>query len=259
MCPRPPNTSIDLSFRAIVFSKISRVIGCAGSLLLSSFVLWLYTALLLLWLNRTPVMNAYPCIVLSILAYIESAQAFQHYDGLRPSFHIPSVIVRSPVKISPCPSHVSTNKQRSSIRHLLIILSNQNDDTNDGETSTEEKTDNTPQSPSSSNGRKTLLAQITYAIFNIFSYTIQFLGVLLTLGLILNLFGYGYRFDAGNGGLEINKLEYMRNEIQFEREIVREEKEDFYLKRGVEVDSSGGGFNQRSIVFGNWGKSVLGK
>lgn len=203
-------------------------------------------------------MNAYPCIVLSILAYIESAQAFQHY-GLRPSFHIPSAIVRSPVKILPCPSRVSAKKHHSSIRHLLVVLSNQNDHEKDAQTSTEEKTDNTPQSPSSSNGRKTLLAQITYAIFNIFSYTIQFLGVLLTLGLILNLFGYGYRFDAGNGGLEINKLEYMRNEIQFEREIVREEKEDFYLKRGVEADGSGGGFNRRGIVFGNWGKSVLGK
>ena len=196
-------------------------------------------------------MKAYACIVLlSILACIESVQAFQHYGLPLPL----QLIKKSRPPCVPAKYH-----KRLSIRHPSTILFNQNDDENDDETSTGEEEDiNTPES-SSNNKRQPLVAQITYTIFNIFSYTTQFLGVLFTLGLILNLFGYGYRYDTENGGLEINKLEYMRNEIQFEREILREEKEDFYLKRGADVDDGREELKERGIVFGNWGKSVLGK
>ena len=101
--------------------------------------------------------------------------------------------------------------------------------------------------------KKKKLAQVTGTIFNVFSYTIQFLGALFTFGLVLNLLGYGYRFDLDHG-IEVNKLENIRNEIQFEREIIREEREDYLNGRG-----ENGGFGGEQIVIGNWGKSVLGK
>jgi hypothetical protein len=65
--------------------------------------------------------------------------------------------------------------------------------------------------------------------------------------------GYGYRFDFDHG-LEINRLENIRNEVQFEREIIREEREDYLKER-----SEGKAGNSNKLVIGNWGKSVLGK
>ena len=41
-----------------------------------------------------------------------------------------------------------------------------------------------------------------------------------SLGLVLNLCGFGYTFDLDNG-LEIDRIENMRRELQFRREIVR--------------------------------------
>ena len=58
-----------------------------------------------------------------------------------------------------------------------------------------------------------------------FSYTIQFAGFLVFCGFILNLLGFGYTFDFDEG-LRIDKIENLRNELQFEREIVREEREE---------------------------------
>lgn len=53
-----------------------------------------------------------------------------------------------------------------------------------------------------------------------FSYIIQFLGVLFTLGLVLNIFGYAYSFDFKNG-LEIDTLENRRKQVQFQKELMR--------------------------------------
>lgn len=53
-----------------------------------------------------------------------------------------------------------------------------------------------------------------------FSYIIQFLGVLFTLGLVLNIFGYAYSFDLKNG-LEIDTLENRRKQVQFQKEMMR--------------------------------------
>ncbi|KAL9188993.1 hypothetical protein ACHAXT_011483 [Thalassiosira profunda] len=66
-------------------------------------------------------------------------------------------------------------------------------------------------------------AKVTSALFNLFSYTIQFLGVFFALGLVLNLLGFGYTFSFDKG-LEIDKIQNIRNEVQFEREIEREER-----------------------------------
>ena len=142
--------------------------------------------------------------------------------------------------------------QRSRSR-TTFKLSNKNEENEDKESLQEEDNQfNVTNNKSPELKNKEQLAQITGTIFDIFSYTIQFLGALFTFGLVLNLLGYGYRFDFDHG-LEINKLENIRNEIQFEREIIREERED-YLKANGNV-----GEFKEEIVIGNWGKSVLGK
>jgi hypothetical protein len=125
--------------------------------------------------------------------------------------------------------------------------------------SEQNSTNNTKDKPEPTK-QQVLSRTITSTIFNLFSYTIQFLGAVFTFGLVLNLLGYGYRFDLDHG-IEINKLENIRNEIQFEREIIREEREDYLKSRGggsAGKDGDNGGFKEE-IVFGNWGKSVLGK
>jgi hypothetical protein len=64
------------------------------------------------------------------------------------------------------------------------------------------------------------LIKIFDGISLLFSYCIQFLGVAFSLGLVLYLCGFGYTFDLDNG-LEIDRIENMRRELQFRREIVR--------------------------------------
>eukprot|EP00986_Skeletonema_menzelii_P019448 scaffold28060_cov148-Skeletonema_menzelii.AAC.2 len=61
----------------------------------------------------------------------------------------------------------------------------------------------------------------TFSVFKLFSYCIQFLGTFFFIGLILNFAGYGYTVDLEHG-LVIDRIENIRNEIQFEREIERE-------------------------------------
>ena len=66
-----------------------------------------------------------------------------------------------------------------------------------------------------------LSVKVFDVIFDLVSYVIQFLGVAFSLGLILNICGYGYTFDFEHG-LEIDRMEVIRKELQFKREIVRE-------------------------------------
>ena len=61
----------------------------------------------------------------------------------------------------------------------------------------------------------------TFSVFKLFSYCIQFLGAFFFTGLILNFAGFGYTVDLEHG-LVIDRIENIRNEIQFEREIERE-------------------------------------
>ena len=60
----------------------------------------------------------------------------------------------------------------------------------------------------------------------IFSYTITFLGALLSLGLVLNLCGYAYTFSLTDG-IRIETIQQMRLEIQFENEIRRISRDDY--------------------------------
>lgn len=74
-------------------------------------------------------------------------------------------------------------------------------------------------------------AKVTFNLFQLFSYTIQFFGFFFFCGLILNLLGFGYTFDFEQG-LRVDKIANIRNEVQFEREIEREEREDLKGTQG---------------------------
>lgn len=76
-----------------------------------------------------------------------------------------------------------------------------------------------------------IVSQISLAAFKLFSYCIQFLGAFFFLGFILNLLGYGYTVDLERG-LVVDKIQTIRNEVQFEREIEREEREDMMMGGG---------------------------
>lgn len=77
------------------------------------------------------------------------------------------------------------------------------------------------QGDDNNGGKKSNIgADILDAIFVAWSYTIQFAGFALTIGLVLNLCGYAYSFDFKHG-LEIDTLVNRRKEVQFQREIIR--------------------------------------
>jgi hypothetical protein len=82
-----------------------------------------------------------------------------------------------------------------------------------------------------------LTSQVTLGLFKFFSYCIQFLGLFFFCGLLLNFAGYGYTFDFEHG-LVVDKIQNIRNEVQFEMEIEREEMED--LQRGGIMNTVGG-------------------
>lgn len=69
----------------------------------------------------------------------------------------------------------------------------------------------------------TAFDRFTYNIFKLFSYCLQFVGAFFFLGFILNLLGFGYTVDMEHG-LKVDKIQNIRNEVQFEMEIEREER-----------------------------------
>ncbi|KAL7527007.1 hypothetical protein ACHAXR_001755 [Thalassiosira sp. AJA248-18] len=75
------------------------------------------------------------------------------------------------------------------------------------------------------NSETPITANALSPIFLLFSYCIQFLGAFFFCGLILNLLGFGYTVDLERG-LNIDRIDNIRNEVQFEREMQREEMED---------------------------------
>lgn len=168
----------------------------------------------------------------------------QNHNGLFPhlSMGLPKGKTSPHIAANLCHStNCQTIRNLSLRRQPTFLSSRPTEDKEEEETNPPQESANIPQ-PAPSQNKKSLSAQITFSFFKFFSYAIQFLGAAFTVGLILNLMGYGYRFDFDHG-LEINRLENIRNEIQFEREIIREE-------RGA------GGYNS-DIVIGNWGKSIL--
>jgi len=77
--------------------------------------------------------------------------------------------------------------------------------------------------PKKKEGRKEVnetKRDVSFQAFKLFSYVIQFLGLYFSFGLLLNILGYGYSFDF-QSGFRVDKIENLRNEMQFRREIER--------------------------------------
>jgi len=70
---------------------------------------------------------------------------------------------------------------------------------------------------SNSTGRKILVKAVD-SIIQLFSFGIQVAGVFFSLGLVFNLCGYGYQVSMEHG-LEIDKINTFRQELQWRREI----------------------------------------
>lgn len=66
--------------------------------------------------------------------------------------------------------------------------------------------------------------KFTSGAYMLYNYTLIFLGVALTLGLVLNLCGYGY-IVTREDGLRIDTIERLRTENQFNRVALEYEKE----------------------------------
>ena len=107
------------------------------------------------------------------------------------------------IKLSTLPTTTPTSWSTSGSKSTAISSRQTND--------TDEEKQETPAP---------FLRVVNDVLFKLFSYCIQVLGVAFSLGLVLNLCGFGYTFDWDRG-LEIDRLENIRNEVQFEREIRR--------------------------------------
>lgn len=83
------------------------------------------------------------------------------------------------------------------------------------------------------------LSRVTFSIFRLFSYCVQAAGAFFFIGLLLNFAGFGYTIDMEHG-LVIDKIQNIRNTVQFEMEIQREEREDV-MKAGSSSSSSSSG------------------
>ncbi|EJK67347.1 hypothetical protein THAOC_11635 [Thalassiosira oceanica] len=71
------------------------------------------------------------------------------------------------------------------------------------------------------------MSTLSSAIFIFASYCFQFIGAFFGFGLLLNILGYGYTIDLRREQpLVVEKISDLRNELQFEREIEREMRQD---------------------------------
>jgi hypothetical protein len=182
------------------------------------------------------------------IIYLSAAAAVNCCNGFVVPFRSSSSIVVVDRHLSnPVVSHQSSTIRRYSRRRIVVIASSKNDDNEDKEedvTSTTE--DNAPifntnvSEGSTNNSKKdgpSTLSRITFTIYQLFSYCVQAAGAFFFIGLLLNFAGFGYTIDMEHG-LVIDKIENIRNTVQFEMEIKREEREDV-MKAGSSSSSSG--------------------
>lgn len=93
-------------------------------------------------------------------------------------------------------------------------VKDENSNTTSSSTSTPPEESTPPPAPTEGKD------SISFQFFKVFSYMIQFLGLYFTFGLLLNILGYGYSFDFQNG-FQVDTMQNMRNERQFQREMDR--------------------------------------
>ena len=150
---------------------------------------------------------------------------------------------------------------RSKRRRIVVVIasSSSNDDVDKEEDAirTTEENDNVPiiifnkdVSERSINGDEessTLLARVTFSIFRLFSYCVQAAGAFFFIGLLLNFAGFGYTIDMEHG-LVIDKIQNIRNTVQFEMEIQREEREDVVMMKAGSSSSSSGAVGSTKLL-----------
>ena len=79
------------------------------------------------------------------------------------------------------------------------------------------------------------------------SPTAQAAGAFFFVGLLLNFAGFGYTIDMEHG-LVIDKMQNIRNTVQFEMEIQREEREDVMMKAGSSSSGSSGAVGSTKLL-----------
>lgn len=62
---------------------------------------------------------------------------------------------------------------------------------------------------------------VVWGIFDMTNYVFPAMGLLLTMGLMLNMMGYGYFFDSETHGLVIDSLSNMQREAFFQQEVAK--------------------------------------
>jgi hypothetical protein len=77
---------------------------------------------------------------------------------------------------------------------------------------------------SSEGNAQKIMGKVFLGLSLSFSYSITVLGVLLTFGLLLNIFGYGYQITPERE-LRIDTISRLREESQFRQEVVKSMKE----------------------------------
>jgi hypothetical protein len=73
--------------------------------------------------------------------------------------------------------------------------------------------------------------RVLETIYYIWSYVVIALGIALSFGLLLNIFGYGYQLTED--GLRIDSIDQFRTENQFRIEVINSMKES---RKGINVD-----------------------
>lgn len=132
---------------------------------------------------------------------------------------------------------------RRSKRRIVVVIASANDkeDKEEDDVIKTEENDNAPifnkylsERSNISEGPSTL-SRVTFRIFQLFSYALQAAGAFFFIGLLLNFAGFGYTVDMEHG-LVIDKIQNIRNTVQFDMEIKREEREDV-MKAGSSSSS----------------------
>lgn len=131
----------------------------------------------------------------------------------------------SPKPVSRCSLFVSRSQDMPLIPRddLHQLYGNSQDEVELEESGVPESTSTTRRTPWKP---PKLILQIIDVVSMVFSYTITFLGTLLSIGLVLNLCGYAYTF-TWTEGIRIDTIQQMRQEIQFENEIRRMSRDDY--------------------------------
>lgn len=141
------------------------------------------------------------------------------------------------------PDRLQSSTIRSKRRIVVVIIASPKATENDNEgkeedaISTQENDDapifNGDVSESKNKG-PAMLSRVTFGVYEVFSYCLQAAGAFFFAGLLLNLSGFGYTIDMEHG-LVIDEIQNIRNTVQFEMEIQREERED--VTKGVSSSS----------------------